>query len=389
MRQGRRWKVVSAALLTLLGGLVAIAGDVPTHAETQTECRYRYVAGGDAVTNGMEAEEQQDQASEEKRYSRHLLEQRLLKEPSSGPWCEYNTSKDPTTTDTFVTETHYEGLSQQAAAWERDPHLITLTLGRQNNTIVNHVTKCFKNIRDHDFLEANACALVVLAAENEWKKLEEDLVEILNTFRIQQVGSPNDKDLIVAVTGYFNPYPEATKVATKIPAFCAQLIDTIPTCIARWVLLPPALITLDQVVKKLNETIAKAVNVFHITSQQRFVFVNPYDKFKSHCMRINVTIKTKVYHPTNDVHDHNTQKTNFGCDDTFIAKDGETGRKSPFLYLSPAVTGVLIHAEQTTEDMGIYPNAKGHACISDLIWEAVKLKLGVPEEPDDNVCTGS
>jgi len=39
--------------------------------------------------------------------------------------------------------------------------------------------------------------------------------------------------------------------------------------------------------------------------------------------------------------------------------------------------------------MGIYPNAKGHACISDLIWEAVKQKLSVPEAPADNVCTGS
>ena len=40
--------------------------------------------------------------------------------------------------------------------------------------------------------------------------------------------------------------------------------------------------------------------------------------------------------------------------------------------------------------MGFNPNAKGHDCISDLIWEAVKNKLGVPEPPaqDSEVCDG-
>lgn len=392
MRQGKPWRVLSTALLVVLGGLVIVGGDIPSHAETPTECRFRYVAGGDATAFGMEAEESKDSESEEKRYSRHLLEQHILKAPLPG--CEYNTAaKDPVTTAKFVTDKTYESntLTQQAAAWERDPHLITLTLGRENNTIIDHVTKCFKNVKDHDFLDANVCALAVLAAQNEWDTLKQELTEILNTFRIQQVGSPNDEDLIIAVTGYFNPYPEATKVATKIPGFCAELQDTIPTCIARWVLLPPALITLDQVVKKLNTTIEETVKPFTVASQGRFVFVNPYDKFKSHCMRMNVTIKTTVYHPKSTVHDHDTKKTNFGCDDsdTWIAKDGEKGTKSPFLYLTPAVTGVLIKATQETEDMGIYPNAKGHACISDLIWEATKHKLGVPEKAADKVCEGS
>jgi hypothetical protein len=387
MRHPKRWRIVSTAMLVLLSGVVGIAGSVPSQAEEPTECRYRYVAGGEAVTFGMEAEEQQDQESETERYSRDLLEDHLSKAP--GPWCEYNTSKDPATTKQYMEDKVYEGLSQQAAAWERDAHLITLTIGRQNSTIINHVDQCFTNVRDHDFIEANACALLVLAAEPAWNTLKQELTQILNAYRIQQVGSPNDKDLIIAVTGYFNPFPSATSVATQIPGFCAQLVDTIPTCIARWVLLPPALITLDQVVKKLNTTIEETVKPFTTASQGRFVFVNPYDKFKSHCMRMNVTIKTKVYHPTNQVDQHDTQKTNFGCNDSWIAKDGVTGRKSPFLYLTPAVNGVLIFAEQTTEDMGIYPNKDGHDCIGDLVWEAVKIKLGVPEESQESdACKG-
>lgn len=374
----RRWPAICLAAVLAATGVFAVSKALPSGAENDPTCAFRYVAGGDAVANGMEAESK-DTASEEKRYSRQLLDEHIRN--ASLPGCEYNTSHDPTTTDTFVTDVVFEGLSQQGAAWQRDTRLITLTLGRQNTTIVDHVDKCFKQVKDHDFLDANACALNVLANPTHWDELKKDLDAILNTFRIQQDGAPSD--LIVAVTGYFNPYPAATDVATKIPGFCAQLVDTIPTCVARWVLLPPALVTLDQVVQKLNTTIEEVVDQFHTGSQGRFFFVNPYDKFKSHCMKINVEIKTTVYHPTNTVHDHNTQKTNFGCGDTWIGSDGDKGTKSPFLYLTPAATGVLIKATQTTEDMGIYPNDKGHDCIADLIWEATKVRLGVPEAPEE------
>ena len=290
------------------------------------------------------------------------------------------------TTDDYIGKAVYENISQQSAAWERDPTLITLTVGRQNDTIVDHIDKCFKQVKDHDFIDANACALLVLADDGQWEHLKLELTEILNVYRIQQRGNPN---LVVAVTGYPNPYPEPSRAASQIPGFCAQLIDTVPTCIARWVLLPPVLVTLDQVVKKLNKTIKEVVDEFEETSQQRFVFVNPYDKFRDHCMEMKVTIKTKVYHPTNDVHDHNTQETNFGCSNTWIGTDGTDGNKTPFFYLTPAVTGVLIFAEQTTKNMGVNPNDKGHECIADLIWEAVKQKLDIPQAPDENVCEGS
>ena len=376
MRKLKRRRTIGLVVLVAITGMVAVTQTLPLGAEDADTCAFRYVAGGDSVANGIEVDSK-DTASEEKRYSRQLLNEHIR--TASLPGCEYNTSHDPATTDTFVKDVVYEGLSQQGAAWKQDPRLITLTLGRQNSTIVDHVEKCFKQVKDHDFLDANVCALNVYANPAHWEKLKKDLDSILNTMKIQMDGAPSD--IVVAVTGYFNPFPAATDVATKIPGFCAQLQDTIPTCIARWVLLPPALITLDQVVQKLNTTIKEVVDKFSTGSQGRFFFVNPYDKFKSHCMEMKVTIKTKVYHPTNDVHNHDTSETNFGCSTTWIGTDHEDGTKTPFIYLTPAVTGVLIQATQTTKKMGIYPNEDGHDCIADLIWEATKVRMGVQEAP--------
>ncbi|MBK5305973.1 MAG: hypothetical protein JJD92_04715 [Frankiaceae bacterium] len=384
MRFNSRWFVIGVAVPVLAAGLTLAGVQVASgEADCDASEAYRYVAGGDGVPEGKDA----DTPSTE-RYSTQLLNEHLKTQDPvvwPGPWCEYSTAKDKATSDDYQ---HSGNPTQQSEAWNKTPRLITLTLGRQNSTIIDHVDKCFKNIKDHDFLDANVCALAVLANQNAFNTLRNDLSVILNDYKVQQ--DRVDPRLIVAVTGYFNPYNSATTVATKIPGFCADLQDTIPTCIARWILLPPALITLDQVVKKLNDTIEPVVKQFTISSQGRFFFVNPYEKFKDHCMQMNVEIKTKVYHPTNTVHDHNATK-NFGCDEgkSWIASDKTDGTKTPFLYLTPAVTGVLILATQTTKDMGINPNKKGHDCIAQMIWEATKNKLGVPEKPlaDSEICS--
>lgn len=369
MTNSRRWQTTGAVLLALVGlaayGTFAAS---PSRA-AEGDCAKRLVSTGDGIPAGTDAD---TPASE--RYSKQLLDDHLA--PSPGPWCEsaFNFAADKTTTDTYVNGSG----SQQAKVWNMRPALLTLTLGRQNASIVDHVDKCLDNIRDHDFLDANVCALAVLANIPAWTKLNKDLSEILNKFKTQMAGNPSE---VVAVTGYYNPYPSATSVATKIPQFCMKLQDTIPTCIARWILLPPALVTLDMVVKKLNDTIKPVVDKFRLSTQGRFFFVNPYKKFEDHCMKIDVEIKTTVYHPTNTVHHHDSDK-NFGCDDPWVHKDSKTGTKSPFLYLTPAVTGVLLLATQTTKEMGINPNKAGHDCISDLIYETVKNKLGIPEKPD-------
>ena len=47
---------------------------------------------------------------------------------------------------------------------------------------------------------------------------------------------------------------------------------------------------------------------------------------------------------------------------------------------------VIMQLSQTTSGMGVYPNDSGNKCISDLVWEAVKWKLGVPEQLNSNIC---
>lgn len=386
MRRRTRWVSVGvAAALVALGvpaedlaqqalrGEVVVASTLPPPNDPcTTDAALRYVAGGDAVVKGVNADSESD------RYSDQLLKDHLQKVP--GPWCLFNTALDDSTT---TDEYRDKGTpTQQSKAHDLRPRLITLTLGRQNSVINEHITTCLQKIKDHDFLEANVCALVVLAAQPAYDKVRNDLSDILNRYKVQMAGNP---DLVVAVTGYFNPYPRATSVATKIPEFCLKLQDTIPTCTIRWVLLPPVLVTLDQVVKKLNKTIAAVVAEFTQSSQGRFVFVNPYKEFEDHCTKMEVEIKTKVYHPTNTLHDHDSKK-DFGCDKPWIASDTKDGTKTPFLYLTPAVTGVLTVATQTTKGMGVNPNKEGHTCISDLIWEQVKNKLGVPEAPVQEPC---
>lgn len=377
MRNARTWLAVGAAVCSI-GTAVAVAGPSPARPKTVlaaglpaptegTNCSLDYVAQGDGVVKGTD--------NSSKSYANKLLEDKLLKSP--GPWCLWNTADDPVTTDDYVNN------GQQGLAWSLDPSLITLTLGRQNSVIIDHVKDCLQDVKDHQFIQANTCALTVLTDSSAWDKLGQNLSTILQQYKVQQDGTPK---LIIAVTGYFNPYPAATDVITKIFDLCSDLVDTIPTCIARWILLPPALVTLDQVVQKLNSTISAVVAQFTEATQGRFVFVNPYDAFKDHCTKMDVSIKTSVYHPTNDPDEHDSEK-DLGCSSPWIASDGNDGTMTPFPYLVPATDGVLVMATQDTSGMGINPNDTGHTCISDLIWEAVKQKLGVPEAPITDPCS--
>ena len=174
--------------------------------------------------------------------------------------------------------------------------------------IREHIDTCMTLIKNHQFIEANACALAIYTG-GPWKKLNDDLSDILNQFKVQLDGNPR---MVVAVMGYYNPYPRATDVATEVPGFCAKLQDTIPTCTIRWMLLPPVLVTMDQITKKLNSTIEEVVKKFALASQGSYYFVNPYDAFEDHCMKLETEIKTNVYHPTNTVHNHDS-KNDFGC----------------------------------------------------------------------------
>ncbi len=371
-------RVQCAAIVLMAGGIIIMSPGLDRASSTAwaQDCARHYVAGGDHIPAGHEVDE-------EERYPSHLLSDHLK---TWGPWCVYNVAKNEATSSNYITG------GQLAQTWNYRPDLITLTIGEENATVINLVNDCFDKLKDHDFAGASVCASSILANSSLWTSLNLNLTTIFQQYRVILAGRPK---LMVAVTGYPNPYPKTLDATIKIPELCLPLIDTIPTCTARWVQLPPALEVIDQVFKKLNSTIETAVKPFAIGSLGRFVYVDTYTKTRDHCMKMEVTIKTTVEHPEEEgaVHQHDSPTVNFGCDTPWVVA-GDDGTKIPD-YLDPAAIGVLIDKSQTTSGMGIHPNDDGHKCISDLIWEAdtlepgvtpLKWKLGIPEAPKSDIC---
>lgn len=340
------------------------------------DCARRYVASGDHYPAGHDIEEAE-------RYPNHLLEDLLKK---WGPWCLYNVAKDEATSKKIVSE------GQLAQTWNYRPDLITLTVGEENDTIKQLVNDCFDNVKDHDFSGATSCASGILGNTTLYTNLTTDLTTIQQQYRVIMAGRPK---LMVAITGYPNPYPKSLDATAGIAQLCTPLLDTIATCTIRWAQLPPALEVIDQVFKKLNKTIEDAVKPFAIGSNGRFVYVDSYTRLRDHCMEMKVEIKTKVEHPEQQgaVHDHNSPSVNFGCSESWF-KAGDDGTKMPD-YLDPATPGVLIQKSQTTSGMGLHPNDDGNKCIANLIFEAdtlepgvtpLKWKLSIPQAANSSIC---
>lgn len=360
-------------IFVLVAGGMAVAGpQADTASAADVDCARRLLAGGDRIPAGQEV-------ATDERYPSQLVADHL---GQYGPWCVYNTAANGATSSGYITR------GQLAESWNKAADLITVTVGAENDGIKKLFTDCFDKVKDHDFTGANVCAAQVLANEPAFTNLKLNLTTILQQYRVLAARRPN---LVVAVTGYPNPYPDATEAALKVIQLCVPLIDTIPTCSIRWAQLPPALATIDAAVKKLNTAIKEAVANFQLAANgQRFVFVDTYEKLRDHCMKMEVTIKTKVEHPEQSgaVHLHDSPPTNFGCSDPWFV-EGSDGTKIPD-YLEPAALGVLIEKSQTTKGMGIHPDVDGHDCISDLVFEAdtiepgttpLKWKLNIAQPP--------
>jgi hypothetical protein len=326
-------------------------------AEAATGCRI-YVASGDDIPAGH------DLNDDAKRYPEKLVEDHI-KAPG---WCVYNQGKNGQTSSAYITG---GGLS---SAYNMRPDLLTIQLGEQNNTIVNLIKDCFDKVKDHDFSGANACASQVSSNQSLFDDLKTNYTTILQQTRVMASQRPQ---LVVAVVNYPNPYPQADDVMDEIQLLCNPLIDTIPTCQARWNQLPPALRSIDQAFQKLNQTLKDALAPFwQGPNGSRWVYVDVYPKFKSHCMTMKVTIKTTVEHPEESgaVHQHDSPEVNFGCSTTWFI-EGQTGTKTPD-YLDPAAMGVLTNKSQTTKGMGVWVNTDGQKCIDDAVWEADTIDPG-------------
>jgi hypothetical protein len=371
----RRWALIGLLALALGACLVLVIGKA-TVASGAAGCRI-YVASGDDVVNGK------DLNDNSKRYPEQLVNDHI----KSPGWCVYNQGKNSQTSSSYISG---GGLS---SAYNMRPDFLTLQLGEQNSTIVNLVKDCFDKVKDHNFTGASTCASTILGNSSLWSDLKNNYTTILQQTRIMMSQRPQ---LVVAIVNYPNPYPHADTATAKIAELCVPLIDTIPTCTARWAQLPPALLLLDQVFQKLNSTLKETLAPFNQgPSGNRWVYADVYPKLKDHCMKMEVTIKTQVEHPEEDgaVHEHDSPAVNFGCSTPWFTA-GSDGTKTPD-YLDPAAIGILIEKSQTTSGMGVYPNADGHKCIDDVIWEAdtidpgttpLKWKLGYGEASNSNIC---
>lgn len=374
-RRGGAWLrrlPVLLLLAVMLTPLAALSQPHPPAAQAATVCGKRYVAGGDDIPAGKSI------ASSET-YPSHLIADHM----GALGWCVYNTAANGTTSSSYISD------GQLATAWNRQPDFISLTVGEQNSPINKLLGSCFDNIKDHDFTSANSCAAQVLANSTVYSNLSSNLTTTLQQYKMIMAGRPG---LVVAVTGYPNPYPQASDVQAEITALCAGVIDAMTSCEERWNQLPPALTTIDKVIQKLNTTIQNAVQPFNIGYQGRFVFVNPYDKFKGHEMKMDVTLNLDlVCHlcgTEDEYFDNHRSEQNLGSSSPWI-QAGSDGTKSPdYLTPGPLINPpvVIQQKSQTTSGMGQYPNDAGNKCISDLIWEAVKWKLNVPEPAKTNIC---
>ena len=363
------------AVLALVGALTVVGGTAGP-ASAAAGCRI-YVASGDDYVNGRAL----DDAS--KRFPEQLLEDHL-KAPG---WCLYNQGKNGVTSASYISS------GPMAQAYTMRPDLHTITLGEQNKPAVDLIDACFDKVKDHDFAGATACATAVVGNTSLWSGIRSNYTTLLSVDKIMAAQRPG---LVVAVTNYPNPYPRAVDVVDEIALLCTPLIDTIPTCLTRWAQLPAALTAIDLAFDKLNATIKASLAPYQAgPNGSRYVYVDVAPKFADHCMTMKVQIKTKVEHPEESgaVHQHDSPTVNFGCSEEWFV-EGDTGRALPN-YLLPAALGVLIEWSQTTEGMGVYPNADGHQCIADAIWEAdtidpgttpLKWKLGYGQPSTTDYC---
>ena len=367
--------------------LASVAAAVVMAAAPRAEavdCARRLVAGGDHIPAGHEVEE-------DERFPNHLLDDHLSK---WGPWCNYDIAVNETTSGTYITG------GQLAQTWNLRPDLITLTVGEENTTIVDLVTDCFDKVKDHDFAGGAACASAVLGNSSLWTNMTNNYTTILQQTRIMQSQRPQ---LVVAVVNYANPFPQASDVTTKITELCQKPEDSQIACDIRWAQLPPALTTIDQVFQKLNKTLKDAMAPFQQgPNGNRWVYVDIYPKFKSHEMKMDVTLKDdQVCHlcgTEGQYMDSHEGSKNIGTDKAWWI-EGSDGTKLPDYLFTPGPLidppVVILQVSQTTKGMGVYVNADGMKCIDDAIWDAdtidpgttpLKWKLGYGEASNANVC---
>ena len=169
----------------------------------------------------------------------------------------------------------------------------------------------------------------------------------------------------------FEPVSRRARRDAQIVELCVPLIDNIAPCTIRWAQFPPALVTIDQVFKKLNTTIQNALKPFQQgPSANRYVFVDTYTKTRDHCMKMDVQMKTTVEHPEleGQVHHHD----NFRRSASAATIHGTSKARTDKDPQVPRPVDARRPDRQEPDDQGDgRPPGQGRReCVADLIWEA-------------------
>jgi len=323
-------------------------------------CAYQYVATGDSVAYGADMTTRIP-------YPDYLFNDHVKYLPGQ-PWCETNLAQSGAKTSHYINGE--EGFTAQLQpAIDEDPRLVTITIGANNFVMTTLMDTCMPMAEKGGIRAATACIKEVFYDKKNiyWDPLRDDLRTILDGY----LSSPDYATLdAIAVTGYYDPMPVMISDShqndlcnqfgnTKVRTSCNQWGTDLSTAM-NWGYLT---------ILKLNDTIKGVVDEYSAWYQGKLTFVDVDDQFAGHCSTFDTTITVLLV---------GSASLNLGCteSDSWIVANHTKGTEGFWKKL-------VFDASVTS---GVHPNEKGQQCISNLVWEAVKAKLGSWEPPVSDPC---
>lgn len=319
-----------------------------------------YVATGDSIPFGAEL-------SEGTNYPTHLLTDHLI--PLDASYCSTNLAQSGASTANYRSGGGTFNAQLQPTL-DANAKLVTVTVGVDNKVLPTLANQCLPKLASLDFAGARSCETSLLNDTSAWNSLATDLKAILVSYRSSLSSNP---ELYVAITNYYNPMPSSIS-STQLKAFCDQLSPGVAgQCNGLLGQMNSALGAANGVLNKLNQTIANTVSPF-TSSSTHFIFVNIHDTFVGHCSVVNMSVSISPY--------GGSASGNLGCasskswiEPATIQSGGGSKQIGPFTF---SATG--------SAQAGVHPNDAGHNCISNLVWEAVKNRLGSSEASKSSPC---
>jgi hypothetical protein len=333
----------------------------------------RYAAGGDSIAAGADL-------TSGTTYPQHLMREHLLSFNSQ--YCLLQTAQSGATTanyirglnnppDTFVFSAQLAPtLDFISSGSDGDRDLVTITVSADDGALPTLVNQCVPLLFQADVQPAIVCEANLLNS-SLWTQIANNLSLILTQYEGLLTRRPN---LVVAVTNYYNPMPRGFGQPGRGAQICSQLSGLSDTGCNFFIdSRDAALVGNEAVITRLNTTIANVVSGYSAASNGRIVLVDIHSAFQGHCTAIDAVVS---------ITPGGTAMGNLGCSQSWITPSLTQGSGSA----NGTLLGRRLSYSLSWSDVGVHPNDVGHKCISTLIWEAAKAKLGSSEQPVANPC---